>query len=39
MAIGAEEIDDRERLCELIRITAAALPVPTPKKVKRRQRA
>lgn len=28
MVIGAEEIEDSERLCELIRITAAALPVP-----------
>ena len=26
MLIGAEEIDDGERLCELIRITARALP-------------
>jgi TfoX/Sxy family transcriptional regulator of competence genes len=32
MVIGAEEIEDSERLCELIRITAAALPVPTPRK-------
>jgi len=31
MAIGAEEIDDGERLCELIRITADALPAPKSK--------
>jgi len=31
MVIGAEEIDDGERLCELIRITADALPAPKPK--------
>ena len=34
MVIGAEEIDDGERLCELIRITAAALPAPKPKHEK-----
>ncbi|MBN2369089.1 MAG: TfoX/Sxy family protein [Vicinamibacteria bacterium] len=28
MVIGAEEIDDGERLCDLIRITAQALPAP-----------
>jgi len=28
MVIGAEEIDDGDRLCELIRITADALPAP-----------
>jgi TfoX/Sxy family transcriptional regulator of competence genes len=32
MSIGAEEIDDGERLCELIRVTAAALPAPRPKR-------
>jgi len=37
MVIGAEEIDDGERLCELIRTTAAALPVPKPKKARRRR--
>jgi TfoX/Sxy family transcriptional regulator of competence genes len=30
MLIGAEEIDDGERLCELIRLTADALPAPKP---------
>jgi len=30
MLLGAEEIDDGERLCELIRIAAAALPAPKP---------
>ena len=32
MLIGAEEIDDGERLCELIRLTADALPAPKPKR-------
>jgi TfoX/Sxy family transcriptional regulator of competence genes len=36
MVIGAEELEDRERLCELIRTTAAALPAPTPKKRKKK---
>jgi len=31
MRIGAEELDDSERLCELIRRTANALPAPRPK--------
>ena len=31
MLIGAEEIDDAERLCELIRLTADALPAPKSK--------
>lgn len=35
MVMGAEEIDNDERLCELIRITAAALPAPPPKKPRR----
>ena len=34
MLIGAEDLDDSERLCELLRITAAALPGPKPKKAK-----
>ena len=34
MVMGAEEIDNDERLCELIRITAAALPAPRPKRSK-----
>jgi TfoX/Sxy family transcriptional regulator of competence genes len=34
MVIGAEELDDGERLCELIRVTADALPAPRPKKPK-----
>lgn len=38
MVIGSEEIDDAERLCELIRITASALPAPTPKRRKARRR-
>jgi TfoX/Sxy family transcriptional regulator of competence genes len=32
MLIGADEIDDSDRLCELIRATAAALPAPAPKR-------
>jgi DNA transformation protein and related proteins len=32
MAIGAEEIEDADRLCELLRVTAAALPAPKPKR-------
>jgi len=31
MVIGADQIDDGERLCELIRVTAAALPIPKSK--------
>ena len=39
MLIGAEEIDDPERLCELIRVTAAALPPPKPKKAKHKKKS
>jgi DNA transformation protein and related proteins len=35
MLIGADEIEDHERLTELIRITATALPAPKPKKPKK----
>ncbi|MCU0665404.1 MAG: TfoX/Sxy family protein [Myxococcota bacterium] len=38
MLIGAEEIDDGERLCELIRLTADALPAPRPKKPRMRKK-
>jgi TfoX/Sxy family transcriptional regulator of competence genes len=31
MVVGAEEIEDADRLCELLRLTAAALPAPKPK--------
>jgi len=34
MLIGAEEIDDGDRLRELIRLTADALPAPKPKSPK-----
>jgi TfoX/Sxy family transcriptional regulator of competence genes len=34
--VGADELDDAERLTELIRVTAAALPPPKAKKVMRR---
>lgn len=34
MLIGADLIEDRHRLCELIRITADALPKPKPKRSK-----
>jgi len=32
LLIDADEIEDGERLCELIRVTAAALPPPKAKK-------
>ncbi|OGQ93251.1 MAG: hypothetical protein A2284_15180 [Deltaproteobacteria bacterium RIFOXYA12_FULL_61_11] len=32
MVIDTEELDDAERLCELIRLTADALPAPKPKR-------
>ena len=37
MVIGADEIEDDARLCELIRLTAAALPVARVKTRKKRQ--
>lgn len=37
MLIDADDIDDRERLCELIRVTAAALPAAKPKRAKTRR--
>lgn len=36
MVIGAAEIEDAERLCELFRVTALALPAPKPKRPKTR---
>lgn len=38
IVVGAEEVEDSVRLCELIRITAAALPAPrrTPPRAGRR---
>ena len=38
MLIGAEEVDDDERLCALIRATADALPAPAPKRPKAARR-
>ena len=35
MLVDADVIDDGERLCELIRVTASALPPPKPKKPKK----
>jgi TfoX/Sxy family transcriptional regulator of competence genes len=35
MLIGAEVIDDSERLCELVRITAAELPAAKPKRARK----
>ena len=32
--VGADDLEDHERLAELIRVTAAALPSPKPKKRK-----
>jgi TfoX/Sxy family transcriptional regulator of competence genes len=39
MLIGAEEIDDRERLCELIRLTADGLPAAKPKRTRAERKA
>jgi DNA transformation protein and related proteins len=36
--IGADFIEDSEHLCELIRVTAQALPPPEPKKARKRRR-
>jgi hypothetical protein len=38
MMIGAELIENGDRLCELIRTTASALPPPKPRKMGRRRR-
>jgi hypothetical protein len=38
MLIGADFIDDGERLCVLIRTTAATLPPPKPRKTGKRRR-
>jgi hypothetical protein len=38
MMIGADFIDDSERLCGLLRATAAALPPPKPRKPGKRRR-
>lgn len=32
--VGADDMEDHERLAELIRVTAASLPAPKPKKKK-----
>ena len=37
MLVGADDLDDDERLCELVRTTADALPAPKPKKPKPRK--
>lgn len=34
IVVGAEDLEDPERLCQLIRITADAVPLPKPKKPK-----
>lgn len=39
MMIGADEIEDAERLCALVRVTADSLPAPKPRKKKRSARA
>lgn len=36
MLIGADLLEDSERLSELIRVTAAALPAPKPKRTAKR---
>lgn len=38
MVVGAEFIEDPERLCELVQATAAALPAPKPKKPKAKKK-
>jgi TfoX/Sxy family transcriptional regulator of competence genes len=38
MAIDAEVLEDSDRLCELIRVTAAALPSPKPRKPRKLKR-
>jgi len=38
LLIGGDLIEDDERLCELIRVTAAALPPPKPKKTRKGKR-
>jgi TfoX/Sxy family transcriptional regulator of competence genes len=38
MVIGAEEIENGERLCELFRVTALSLPSPKPKGTKAQAR-
>jgi DNA transformation protein and related proteins len=35
LLVSADDLEDHERLCELIRITADALPAPRPKKPRR----
>jgi TfoX/Sxy family transcriptional regulator of competence genes len=37
IVIGAEELDNSERLCELIAVTAASLPAAKPKKASRKK--
>ncbi len=32
MLVGADEIEDADQLCELLRVTAAALPAPKPRR-------
>jgi DNA transformation protein and related proteins len=34
--VGADDLEDRDRLAELVRVTAAALPSPKPKATKKR---
>jgi DNA transformation protein and related proteins len=34
MLVSASDLEDHERLCDLIRVTTAALPQPKPKKPK-----
>jgi TfoX/Sxy family transcriptional regulator of competence genes len=36
--VSADDLEDDERLAELIRVTATALPPPKPKKMKNRRR-
>jgi hypothetical protein len=34
MLVSASDLEDHERLCDLIRVTTATLPPPKPKKPK-----
>lgn len=39
LRIDEETLDDREFLCALVRVTAEALPLPSPKKPRRSRRS
>jgi DNA transformation protein and related proteins len=35
LLVGATDLEDHERLCELVRVTAAALPPPRPRRLRK----